>query len=551
MNGGEALVSTLISHGIDTTFCVPGESYLTVLEALRVNRERIRLVLCRHESGATFAADANAKVTGRPGVAFVTRGPGATNASIGLHTAKQDSTPLVLFIGHVPTREMGREAFQEIDYAEAFGPLTKAVIEVMRAEDCAEATAAALRIALDRRPGPVAVVLPEDVTEGEAGDIAIPAFEPRTPRLPSAPALDTAAHLIRNAKHPLVIAAEMIGFERAHAALADFGEASGAGIGSGFRRQDVIPHDHPAHLGNFGLVLAPFQCDYWNDVDLVILAGARPDGCTLQDFELLRDDQAVIHIYPDRAAFLETNPTVPIEADAKPTLEALTARLKGFVPPAERLAWRRQCHEAQRRFAMPGLDPKAQAVGRVDMAEIVAQLGARLPKNASVVNDSGAFASWLHRHYPYAAPFSQIAACLGAMGYGMPGAIGAQLARPDKTVVAVMGDGGFLMTGQEIVTAVQQRLPIKVICCDNAVYGSIATHQYRRGGLDALYGTVMNSPDFAALARAYGAIAWTVEETAGFLPALEAALAHRDGPSLIHLKTDMRDLNATGPQMAE
>lgn len=550
MNGGEALVSTLISHGIETTFCVPGESYLTVLEALRVNRNRIRLVLCRHESGAAFAADANAKVTGKPGVAFVTRGPGATNASIGLHTAKQDSAPLVLFIGHVPTREMGREAFQEIDYPKAFGPLTKTVIEVMRPEDCAAATAEALRVALDRRPGPVAVVLPEDVTEGEAGDLPIPAFVPRVPRLPTAPSLDTAAHLIRNARHPMVIAAEQIGFERAHGALAAFAEASGAGIGSGFRRQDVIPYDHPANLGNFGLVLAPFQKEYWAEVDLVVFAGARPDGCTIQDYELLRDDQAVIHIYPEREAFRETSPTLPIEADAKPTLEALTQRLAGWSPPAERLAWRRKYHEAYRRFATPGLDPKAKALGRVDMAQVVAQLGKRLPTDASVVNDSGAFASWFHRHYPYAAPHGQLAACLGAMGYGMPGALGAQLARPDKTVVAVMGDGGFLMTGQEIVTAVQQRLPIKVICCDNGMYGSIATHQYRRGGLDGLYGTVMNSPDFAALARAYGAAAWTVEETAGFLPALEAALKHQDGPALIHLKTDMRDLNAIGPQMA-
>ncbi|MSO73692.1 MAG: thiamine pyrophosphate-binding protein [Alphaproteobacteria bacterium] len=551
MNGGDALVSTLISHGIDTTFCVPGESYLTVLEALRINRNRIRLVLCRHESGAAFAADAHAKVTGKPGIAFVTRGPGATNASIGLHTAKQDSVPLVLFIGHVPTREMGREAFQEIDYPKAFGPLTKAVIEVMRPEDCAAATAEALRIALDRRPGPVAVVLPEDVTEGEAGDIAIPSFQPRVARLPSASALDAAVELIKRAKHPVVIAGEQIGFERAHAALAAFAEASGVGVGSAFRRQDVIPFDHPANLGNFGLVLAPFQREYWKDVDLVIFAGARPDGCTIQDFELLRDNQAVIHIYPDAAAFGETTPKVPIEADTKPTLEALTQRLSDVAPSAERLAWQKKCHEAQRRFATPGLDAKAKTVGKVDMAQIVAQLGARLPPDSSVVNDSGAFASWFHRHYVYQRPYSQLAACLGAMGYGMPGALGAQLARPDKVVVAVMGDGGFLMTGQEIVTAVQQRLPIKVLCCDNGVYGSIATHQYRRGGLDALYGTVMNSPDFAALARAYGAAAWTVEETAGFLPALEAALAHKDGPALIHLKTDKRDLNAIGPQMAE
>ncbi|MBM3483029.1 MAG: thiamine pyrophosphate-binding protein [Alphaproteobacteria bacterium] len=551
MNGGEALVSTLIAHGIETTYCVPGESYLTILEALRVNRNRIRLVLCRHESGAAFAAEAGAKVTGKPGIAFVTRGPGATNASIGLHTAKQDSTPLVLFIGHVPTREMGREAFQEIDYPKAFGPLTKKVIEVMRPEDCAAATADALATALDRRPGPVAVVLPEDVTEGDTRDETIPAFVPRTPRLPTEPALDAAAEMIRRAKHPFVIAGEMIGFEKAHDALATFAEASGAGVGSAFRRQDVIPADHAANLGNFGLVLAPFQKEYWKDVDLAIIVGARPDGCTIQDFELLRPDQGVIHIFPDRAAFHETSPTVAIEADAKPTLEALTRRLQGFSVPAERKSWRDKFRAEQVRFAAPGHDPKAKTKGAVDMAQIVIQLGKRLPKDSSIVNDSGAFASWFHRHYPYAAPSAQLAACLGSMGYGMPGALGAQLARPNKTVVAVMGDGGFLMTGQEIVTAVQQKLPIKVIVCDNGMYGSIATHQYRRAGRDGLYGTVMNSPDFAALARAYGAAAWTVSDTAGFLPALEAALAHKDGPALIHLKTDMRDLNATGPQMAE
>jgi acetolactate synthase-1/2/3 large subunit len=551
MNGGEALVSTLIAHRIETTFCVPGESYLTILEALRVNRNRIRLVLCRHESGAAFAAEAGAKVTGRPGIAFVTRGPGATNASIGLHTAKQDSTPLVLFIGHVPVREMGREAFQEIDYPKAFGPLTKAVIEVLRPEDCAAATAEALRIALDRRPGPVAVVLPEDVTEGDADDCAIPPFAPRLPRLPNGPALDAAAALIRDARHPVLIAGEQVGFERAHVALAAFAELTGAGVASAFRRQDVIPAGHPANLGNFGLALAPFQTAFWREVDLVILAGARPDGCTIQDFALIRPDQAVVHVYPEREAFRETVPTVALEADLAPTLSALSARLAGFVPGAERLAWRARQHAEQARFATPGLDPKAQAKGAVDLAEVVAQLGARLPAEASVVNDSGAFASWFHRHYPYTAPYSQLAACLGAMGYGMPGAIGAQLARPDALVVAVMGDGGFLMTGQEIVTAVQQRLPIKVILCDNGVYGSIATHQYRKGGREALYGTVMNSPDFAALARAYGAAAWTVSATAGFLPTLEAALAQRDGPALIHLKTDPRDLNATGPQMAE
>jgi acetolactate synthase-1/2/3 large subunit len=368
--------------------------------------------------------------------------------------------------------------------------------------------------------------------------------------LPETAAIVEAAKLIAAARHPVIIAGELIGLERAHEALAKFAEAAGAGVVSAFRRQDVITTNHAANLGMLGLSLVPYQKRFWPEVDLVVIAGARPDGCTMQDHTLLRPDQAVVHLYPEPKAFAETTPRVALEADAKPALEALCAALKGHVIPAERLAWRAREHASYLRFATAGLDVQARAVGAIDMAAVTMELARQLPIDASVVNDSGAFASWFHRHYPYRAPFSQLAACLGAMGYGMPGAIGAQLARPDKTVVAVMGDGGFLMTGQEIVTAVQEKLPITVIVCDNGIYGSIATHQYRRGGRAALYGTVMNSPDFAALARAYGAAAWTVNSNAEFGPALSAALAHQGGPALLHLKTDPRDLNAYGPPMA-
>lgn len=546
MNGGEALVRTLVKHGVEVAFNVPGESYLTVLEELRRQRERIRLVLTRHESSCTFAADAYAKGAGKPAAAFVTRGPGAANAAIGLHAAKQDSTPLVLFIGHVPTREMGREAFQEIDYPTAFKPLTKGVIEVLRPQDCAPAAADALAMAVDGRPGPVAVVLPEDVTEGEAGAVALPAPRPRTPHLPGRAAVAEAARLIEGAARPIVIGGELIGREHAHGALAAFAERTGAGVVATFRRQDILPPDHPANLGQLGLSLAPYQKAFWAECDLVVIAGARPDGVSLQDYRLLRQDQSVIHVYPDRAAFAQTAPRVALDSDVLPALAALSEAGGGG---AARRAWRARHHAAYRAFMAPGGETRARCVGAVDMAEIVRVLGERLPAESTVVNDSGAFASWLHRHYPYRAPYSQIAASVGAMGYGMPGALGARLARPDVPVVAMIGDGGFLMTGQEIVTAVQQNLAIVVIVCDNGAYGSIAAHQYRRGGPEALYGTVMNSPDFAALARAYGAAAWTVRETAGFAPALDAALALTGRPGLIHLETDMRDLDADGPQM--
>lgn len=550
MNGGEVLVAVLVKHGVDTGFCVPGESYLTILEALRQARTRIRLVLNRHESGAALAAEAYAKATGKPGIAFVTRGPGATNASIGLHTAKQDSSPLVLFIGHVPTVEMGREAFQEIDYPTAFGPLTKRVIEVMRPEDVAGATAEALHEAVAGRPGPVAVVLPEDVTEGEAGTVQIPAPQPRAVLLPDPEHIADAARLIDAAEHPVIIGGEQINFEGAHTALARFAEAAGAGVVSAFRRQDILGHEEDANLGHFGLRLAPYQEKFWGECDLVILAGARPDGATLQGFSLLRDDQTIIHIYPEAAAFAQSKPQVALMADSAPSLDALHGKLQS-APSNGRLVWRAAHHQAHIDHATPGIDTTAECLGAVDMAGIISTLRRRLPDDACIVNDSGAFAGWLHRHFAYRAPRSQFAACLGAMGYAVPGAIGAQLARPDIPVVALVGDGGFLMTGQEIVTGVQQNLTFIVLLFDNGMYGSIATHQYRRGGREAMYGTVMNSPDFAGLAEAYGAAAWRVEQTAEFPAALDAALAETGRPSLIHIKTDMRNLNASGPQMVD
>ena len=550
MNGGEALVAALLAHDVKMSFCVPGESYLTVLEALRQARGRIRLVLNRHESGAALAAEAYAKATGKPGIVFVTRGPGATNASIGLHTAKQDSTPLVLFIGHVPTEEMGREAFQEIDYPTAFGPLTKRVIEVMRPEDITSATAEALKESVAGRPGPVAVVLPEDVTESEAGDVQIAAPEPRTALHPDARKVAEAAQLIDSACHPVIIGGEQINFEDAHGALARFADAAGAGVVSAFRRQDILAHDHNANLGHFGLRLTSNQLKFWAECDLVVIAGARPDGATLQGYSLLREDQTIIHIYPEEAAFAQTSPKVALKSDVCLSLEALRAGLQN-TPSKDRMAWRTARHQEHIAYARPSQDETAQCLGDVDMAEIITLLRKRLPSESCIVNDSGAFAGWLHRHFCYQTPRSQFAACLGAMGYGVPGAIGVQLARPHAPVVALMGDGGFLMTGQEIVTAVQQSLPLTVLLFDNGMYGSIATHQYHRGGREAMYGTVMNSPDFAALARAYGAAAWCVEKTEHFAAALDAALSETGRPALLHIKIDMRNLNANGPQMSD
>ena len=544
ITGGDTLVKTLLDHGVDTAFGVPGESYLAVLEALRAAQDRLRFVVTRHESGATFAACAYGRLARKPGVAFVTRGPGATNGAIGIHTARQDSVPLLLFIGQVPSGQRGREAFQEIDYHRMLGPLTKAVFEPQTPQEVAEAAAEAYAIAMDGRPGPVAVSLPEDVTEGAAGNAPPPALRPGRDRLPAQEAIEDIARHLARAERPVVIAGEMVGSEGANEALAAFAEAYGCGVLSSFRQQGVVPCAHPAYLGTLGLALPPYQEDLLAEADLVLALGTRLDLATTLDDRVTEEARFVIHVYPDGDALAAAGGDLQVCADIAPVLEGLIAAAPE-APPAPRNAWR-----ATQRVAFDAFRHKAAApaLGAVDLAAVVRTLAERVPEDATIVNDAGNFSTWLLRHYPYEHPLSQAAPAVGAMGYAMPGAIGAQLARPGKRVVALAGDGGFGMTGQELITAVGNRLPIVVLVCDNGGYGTIAMHQHQRYGADATYGIALDRPDFAAAARAWGADAWTVAATEGFAPALERALA-ADGPALIHLKTDMRDLAASGAKM--
>jgi acetolactate synthase-1/2/3 large subunit len=543
MTGGSALVQALLAHGIDQAFCVPGESYLAVLEGLRQEREKIRLVVNRHESGVTFAAEAYGKLARRPAAALVTRGPGAANAAIGIHTAAQDSTPLLLLVGHVPTAVKGREAFQEIDYHRMYAPIAKAVLEPSSPMAVAEVTARAARLAVAGRPGPVVVVLPEDVTEGDAGDAGVPAGTGRPRTAPAPDAVAAAAALIRAARRPIVIAGEMVAFDDATAALVRFADASGAGVVTAWRRQDTFPNDHPAYLGHFGLGRPAFMKAAWAECDLVLAVGTRLDDITTEEFTLLRDDQRLVHVHPDAGVLARWRADVSLAGDPGLALDALTAHLRPGGAPAERASWRAGVHAAFVAFSTPG---QVAVRGAVDPAVVVETVSRCLPDDAVVVNDAGNFAGWVHRYHRFRRPATQAAPSSGAMGYAVPGAIGARLARPEQTVVAFVGDGGFLMTGQELVTAVQEELPVKVILGDNAAYGTIVMHQHRRIGRHALYGVELKSPDFTAVARGYGAAAFTVEKTAEFADALDAALAH-PGPALVHVKTDVRDISAAGP----
>lgn len=543
MNGGEALVATLVQNGFDTGFCVPGESYLAILDALRRNQDRFRLVTNRHESGATFAAEAYGKLTGRPGLAFVTRGPGAANAMIGVHAAAQDSTPMVLFVGQVPHAQQGLEAFQEIDFRTTLGTIAKAVVEPAGADEVAATTALALGLAASGRPGPVVVVLPEDVTEGEAGTPVIPFLPARETVSPTAEDVARAWSLISSARHPIVLSGELVAAHMAHEALAEFVAATGAAVVTTFRRQDTFANDQPAYLGHFGLGRARCQRQAWAECDLVIAAGTRLDAVTSENFSLLRDDQKLIHIHVERNVIDRyRRAEVALAADVGPTLMALAARANAPPPPAS-LAWRAKFNEAYREFAAGA----PAAVGSVDLAAVVQTMARMLEGPHVMTNDAGNFAGWLHRCFLYRQPCSQAGPGSGAMGAGVPAAIGAQLARPEATVVAFVGDGGFQMTGNEIATAVQEALPIKIIVCDNAAYGTILMHQHRYAGRGGDYAVRIDGPDFAALARAHGAAAWTVDRSADFADAFAGALA-QVGPALIHVKTDIRDISAYGSE---
>jgi acetolactate synthase-1/2/3 large subunit len=538
MNGGEIVVATLLSRDVDTVFFVPGGTYVTVLEALSRVQNKIKSVPTRLESSATFAAETYSAIRRKPACVFVSRAPGASNAVIGIHTAMQASRPMVLFIANIPRNQKGREAFQEIDYLRMYSPVAKAVFDVHSYDELAQVTARALDLSVSGRPGPVVCVLAKDILDGVTGD-------PNIPKLPAPVSLGAepiaagkAAELIRNAKHPIILGGEMIPFEGAIQELQCFAEASGAGVITAYRQQDIFPNDHPAYFGQLTLNRLPFQAEAWDACDLVINIGSRLDSATSADFTLIRDDQKMIMAYPDASIFSQWQADVALGANAKPALVALTEALANFTPPADRIAWRDDIHAKEAAYAAPG---EIEVVGDVDMAKVIQIFGEMVPDDAMLSSDAGTFGRWLHRYYRSNAPYTNLGPISGAMGYGVPGAIGAAVADPNRQVYAWVGDGGFLMTGQEAAAIVQEELPVKIIVCDNSAWGSIMVHQQKRFG-DWDFGTRLVSPDFAALGRGYGMEAFTVTKTEEFAGALKGAMDY-DGPALIHLKLDLRDVS--------
>lgn len=550
---GHALVEALIAQGVTTAFGVPGESYLAVLDGFHEHRDRIRFIACRQEGGAAFMAEAQGKLSGRPGICFVTRGPGATNASIGLHTAFQDSTPMILFVGQVASDQRDREAFQELDYRQVFGPgtlgMAKWVGEVHSADRLPEYVARAFHTAMQGRPGPVVLVLPEDLLTTPTAAPVLPRIEPVQAWPAPGPLRDLRALLVA-AQRPFVIAGGSGWDAEGARALQRFAENWQLPVGCGFRFQDSFDNRHPLYAGDVGIGINPKLAARIREADLVIALGVRLGEMTTGGYTLLevpRPAQKLVHLHAGAeelgrvyAADLMLQASVNHAAKA---LESLTA------PP--QVAWLAWAEGAAADFAANRVPPPVEPL---DMAQVMLSVERLVPENSVFTNGAGNYSGWLHRYVRYRGlqhhGRTQLAPTSGAMGYGVPAAIAASLLHPDRTVINVAGDGDFLMTGQELATATGYgagrgagRLISLVV--DNGTYGTIRMHQEREFP-GRVSGSDLFNPDFAALARAYGWHASRVDATAQFEPALREALA-ADGPTLIHLKlaTDVSTTRTT------
>lgn len=527
------IVDTLVAQGISHAFAVPGESYLPVLDALHDVRDSLKLITCRHEAAAANMAEAYGKLTNKPGVVLVTRGPGATHAAIGVHTAHQDSTPLLLFVGQVGTDMLQREAFQEIDYRLMFAQVAKRVVTLDRADRAAELVASAYATAISGRPGPVVIVLPEDVLAENGGEAATAPIEAAEPS-PDASAIAKLANLLADAERPILWIGGGGWTDEAAANIAHFAEDARIPVVTAWRRKDRFDNVHPKYAGELGLGANPKLVERVKSADLIIALGTRLGEVTSQGYTLPTAPtpaQKFIHIHPDGDTLgAVTRPTLAIQASVRLASSAL-AEL-GFMVDGERWAsWA----EAARADYEAWVAPTAVQAG-VNMAEVIAHVDSIVGPDAIFTNGAGNFAAWLHRFHQHRRLHTQLAPTSGAMGYGVPAGIAAKIIHPDREVVIVAGDGDFLMSGQELATAARYGANVIVLVVDNAQYGTIRMHQARDfPGRQS--GTALTNPDFATFARSFGAFGATVERTEDFPAAFEAARA-AGTPALICLKTD-------------
>jgi acetolactate synthase-1/2/3 large subunit len=528
--GARILVDQLVVHGVDTAFCVPGESYIAVLDALR--DAPIRLVVARHEAGAANMAEAYGKLTGRPGICFVTRAPGATHAATGVYTAFQDSTPLVLFVGQVPLGHRGREAFQELDYEAAFGSFVKLAVEVEHPGDLPEVTARAFRTARSGRPGPVVVALPEDVLSLEADVEDAERYAPARP----APSTDEMAHVrdaLERAERPFAVVGGGGWSAEAAADLQAFAEASRLPVAASFRRQDYIDNTSVTYAGALTIGHDEALARRLREADLLLVVGARLGDIPTRGYTTLeppRTPQTLVHVHADPNELGRVfQPDLPIVSESREFLAAARA-----LDPVDGYARREWLESAHGDF-LASLQHK-RGPGDLDLGDVLRHLREHLPDDAILTNGAGNYTVWCHRFYAFRRYGTQLAPCSGAMGYGIPAAIAAQVVHPERDVVCVSGDGDFMMSGHELAAAVQERLPIVVLVVNNGMYGTIRMHQERLFP-GRVVGTDLVNPDFVALARAFGAYGELVSRSQDFPAAFGRARA-QERPSLLELRVD-------------
>ncbi|MDR2852891.1 MAG: thiamine pyrophosphate-binding protein [Burkholderiaceae bacterium] len=541
VSGGQILVDALVCNGVDTVYCVPGESYLPVLDAL-YDAPGVRTITARHEGAASNMADAYGKLTGRPGICFVTRGPGATHASNGVHTASEDSTPMILFIGQVERGFIGRGAFQEIDFRQMFGGIAKWVAEVDSIERIPEMVARAFSTALSGRPGPVVVVLPQDIlfdSIAAAPPNAALAAMPAVPAAPGARALGDLRALLEGAARPLAIVGGTGWDADARAALKRFIHANSLPLAVSFRRQSLFDNRDVHYIGSLGLGLSPRLAQRAREADLLIVIGSRLSetssvGYTL--FESPRPQQTMVHVYPDAA---ELGRVYQARLQVHSSVRAFVLALDTVTPVASavRQRWQGWMEAARADYvAYSTPQPASPEMAGVDLAQVVGYLSEVLPDDAVIANGAGNYTVWVHRFYRYRSAGTQLAPVNGAMGYGLPAAIAAKISNPERDVVCFAGDGCFMMYPQELATAMQLGAPLVLIVVNNAMLGTIRMHQERKypGRISA---TQLVNPDFVSLAHAFGAHAERVERTEDFPAAFERARL-AGVAALIELRTD-------------
>ena len=528
-SGGRLLVNTLRDYGVRFVFSVPGESFLAVLDAFYDEKE-VKLITCRQEGAAVFMAESYGKLTKQPGVAMVTRGPGATNASIGVHTAFHDATPLVLFIGQIPRPHKEREAFQEMDLVSFFRPTSKWAAEIPEASRIPEFVRRAFHIARSNRPGPVVLVLPEDMLREEAdvSSLPLPAIEEPCPN----PLALTKAHtLLAKAQRPLIL---LGGSTWQDAALKDveaFARHWQIPVATSFRRQDLLDNYAEIYAGPLGIGVNPKLAKRVQDADLIFALGTRLDDMTTNHYTLIEaptPKQTLIHAHCSAEELGKVySATVAIHSG----LNTLAHALRDWIRPAN-IPWQDWCADAHADYLADILP--VPMPGQLDLGEAMVFLRDILPKESIITIGAGSFMGWPQRYYRYSLPKTQVAPVVGAMGYGVPAAIAAKLLYPDRPVVAFSGDGCFLMTGQELATAVRYKLPIIFMVINNNMYGTIRLHQEKHYP-GRTVGTGLYNPDFAAFARSFGAQGETIEHTSAFMPAVQRAM-QSDVPYLLELR---------------